>query len=220
MDLKSELSKNVASCKLKLQLKKGVLQNKPVACYNSHYKPWCPFPVRTLGKGSLFKSRDKEGGERKNLTKHTFTAVTSQKVPEHPSTSWAPAEDFVHLLKLGAGLRHRKQGAPAGQRGCLGRADCCYSCMCVYCIIYHPLRQNFSHMKLQISSSLALISTNERLPLVVQALDTWQTLPRTPWQPIFLPCHSLPVPSQGSSSDNLGYGFADKKHWALLNDLC
>lgn len=120
MDLKSELSENVASCKLKLQLKKGVLQNKPVACYSSHYKPWCPFPVRTLGKGSLFKSRDKEGGERKNLTKHTFTAVTSQKVPEHPSTSWAPAADFVRLLfsaEAGSQPETQKAGSSGWAKG-------------------------------------------------------------------------------------------------------
>lgn len=84
MDLKSELSENVASCKLKLQLKKKVLQNKPVAFNSSHYKPWCPFPVCTLGKGSLFKSRAKEGwGEKKPNQTHFH----SGHFPKSPLTS-------------------------------------------------------------------------------------------------------------------------------------
>lgn len=163
MDLKSELLENVASCKLKLQLKKKVLQNKPVACYSSHYKPWCPFPVCTLGKGSLFKSRAKEGWGEKKTQPNTFSqwALPKKSLNIHPPAGApAPAEDFVRpLFSAEAGSRPetRKAGAPAGQRGCLCRADRCCSCMCVYYIIYHPLGQDFSHMKLQISSSLALI---------------------------------------------------------------
>lgn len=69
---------------VKTAVKKKVLQNKPVACYNSHYKPWCPFPVCTLGKGSLFKSRAKEGwGEKKPNQTHFH----SGHFPKSPLTS-------------------------------------------------------------------------------------------------------------------------------------
>lgn len=70
---------------VKTAVKKKVLQNKPVACYSSHYKPWCPFPVWTLGKGSLFKSRTKEGwGEKKPNQTH-FHSVSH--FPKSPLTS-------------------------------------------------------------------------------------------------------------------------------------
>lgn len=146
MDLKSELLENVASCKLKLQLKKKVLQNKPVACYSSHYKPWCPFPVCTLGKGSLFKSRAKEGWGEKKPNQTDFHSGHFPKSPLTSSWAPAPAKDFVRpLFSAEAGSRPetRKAGALAGQRGCLGRADRCPWCMCVYYIIYHPLGQDF-----------------------------------------------------------------------------
>lgn len=69
---------------VKTAVKKKVLQNKPVACYSSHYKPWCPFPVCTLGKGSLFKSRAKEGwGEKKPNQTHFH----SGHFPKSPLTS-------------------------------------------------------------------------------------------------------------------------------------
>lgn len=119
MDLKSELLENVASCKLKLQFKKKVLQNKPVACYSSHYKPWCPFPVRTLGKGSLFKSRAKEGWGEKKTQPNTLSQwpLPKKSLNIHPPAGPLPRILFVRssLLKLGAGPRHRKQELQLGK---------------------------------------------------------------------------------------------------------
>lgn len=67
---------------VKTAVKKKVLQNKPVACYSSHYKPWHPIPVRILGKGSLFKLRAEGGmGREKTQPNTLFTVATSQKVP-------------------------------------------------------------------------------------------------------------------------------------------
>lgn len=34
------------------------ITNKPVDCYSSHYKPWCPFPVCILGKGIPFRAKN------------------------------------------------------------------------------------------------------------------------------------------------------------------
>lgn len=86
---------------VKTAVKKKILQNKPVDCYSSHYKPRCPCPVCTLRKGSLFKSRAWAGvgKERKKKPKTKLSQwPLSKKSLKIPSWAPVPSEDFVHPL--------------------------------------------------------------------------------------------------------------------------
>lgn len=85
---------------VKTAVKKKILQNKPVDCYSSHYKPRCPCPVRTLRRGSLFKIKSLgRGGEGKKKTKTKLSQwPLSKKSLKIPSGAPVPSEDFVHPL--------------------------------------------------------------------------------------------------------------------------
>lgn len=128
---------------VKTAVKKKVLQNKPVACYSSHYKPWCPFPVRTLGKGSLFKLRAKEGwGEKKPKQTHfSQWPLPKKSLNIHLPAGPLPRILFIRssLLELGAG--HGKQELWLGKGDALAEPTTAVrACVCIilyYIIITH-----------------------------------------------------------------------------------
>lgn len=94
---------------VKTAVKKKILQNKPVDCYSSHYKPRCPCPVCTLRKGSLFKSRAWAGVGKERKKKNPKPSFHSGHFPKSPLRSPAgppslPRILFIRssLLKMGA----------------------------------------------------------------------------------------------------------------------
>lgn len=116
---------------------KKILQNKPVDCYSSHYKPWCPCPVRTLGKGSLFKSRAGRGrlwqgvgGEGVERNPKKPISFHSGHFPKRPLTSPAGSLPPLRvlficssLLKTGAGRSPPPAALPrSGPRHAAGAA--------------------------------------------------------------------------------------------------
>jgi len=156
--------------------KKKLLQNNPVDRYSSHYKPWCPFPVCTSGKGSLFKSRAWGGGgrrkrggkkrkkknnqkkprKRKKLSQWPLSkkSLNTPAGPQHP-----PRILFVRSspLKTGADRPLARHGpATRGQELRRGEgaasakpAACAPACVCIILYVTHS-GETFPTTKLQV----------------------------------------------------------------------
>lgn len=109
MDLKSELSENVASCELKLRLKKEGITKETSRLLTVHiinpgvlrlYAPWERAACSNREPGKVGEKR--RGTEINPETKRAFTAATSQRVPQ--TSPAGPRDLFVRssLVKMGA----------------------------------------------------------------------------------------------------------------------